>query len=74
MAGLVTLFLTVIFYVYEFLEKIALHFERLTCFFKRGSMLAWVLPALVSAIALGQYLAFHPEFEGAHKALQFGND
>jgi Na+/H+-dicarboxylate symporter len=71
MAGLVTLFIGLVKYLYEIAEQAALWFERHTRFFDRGQKIYWVAPALIGAACLGQYLSWHPGFEVAHQTLQF---
>ena len=56
MAGLITLFIGLVKYLYEAGECLALWFERNTRFFDRGQKIFWVLPALITAAVLGQYL------------------
>ena len=71
MAGLMTLFIGLVKYLYEIGERVALWFERNTRFFDRGQKIFWVGPALIGAAWLGQYLSLHPEFERGHQALHF---
>jgi Na+/H+-dicarboxylate symporter len=71
MAGLVTLFIGLVKYFYEFAERAALWFERNTRFFDRGKKIYWVLPALIGAACIGQFLSLHPEFEVGHRTLHF---
>jgi Na+/H+-dicarboxylate symporter len=71
MAGLVTLFVGLVKYLYEIGERVAIWFERKTRFFDRGQKIFWVGPALIGAACLGQYLSVHPEYEWAHRTLQF---
>ena len=71
MAGLVTLFIGFAKYFYDIAERIAFWFERNTRFFDRGQKVFWVLPALICAVVLGQYLSTHPELEVLHRAMQF---
>jgi Na+/H+-dicarboxylate symporter len=70
-AGLVTLFVGLVKYLYEIGEQFALWFERNTRFFDRGQKIFWVGPALIGAAWLGQYLSLHPELQVGHQALQF---
>jgi Na+/H+-dicarboxylate symporter len=71
MAGLITLFIGLVKYLYEFLEKWALWFERHTRFFDRGQKIYWVAPALIAAAILGQYLSTHPDADTGHSLIQF---
>lgn len=71
MAGLVTLFIGLVKYLYEIGEHVALWFERNTRFFDRGQKIYWVAPALIGAACLGQYLSLHPELEFGHRVIQF---
>ena len=71
MAGLVTLFIGLVKYLYEIGEQVALWFERNTRFFDRGQKVYWVGPALIGAAWLGQYFSLHPEFEVGHRAIHF---
>ena len=71
MAGLVTLFIGLVKYLYEIGEWVALWLERNTRFFDRGQKIYWVGPALIGAAALWQYLSLHPEFDVGHRTVQF---
>ncbi|MCG8586358.1 MAG: hypothetical protein MI757_16745, partial [Pirellulales bacterium] len=70
MAGLVALFIGGVQFFYAIAERAALWFERHTRFFDRGQKVYWVLPALLGAGWLGQYLSVHPE-NAAHRVLYF---
>ena len=53
MAGLVTLFVGLVKYLYEIGEQAALWFERNTRFFNRGQKIYWVGPALIGGVYFG---------------------
>jgi Na+/H+-dicarboxylate symporter len=71
MAGLVTLFIGLVKYLYEIAEKAALWFERNTRFFDRGQKIYWIGPALIGALVIGQYLSLHPDLELGHQIVEF---
>jgi len=71
MAGLITLFIGLVNYLYDVGEKVALWFERHTRFFDKGQKVYWVVPALIAAALLGQYLATTPDFELGHRVICF---
>jgi Na+/H+-dicarboxylate symporter len=71
MAGLITLFIGLVTYLYGIAERGALWFERHTRFFNRGQKICWVAPALIGAVIVGQYLSLHREFGSGHQTIQF---
>jgi Na+/H+-dicarboxylate symporter len=71
MAGLITLFVGLVQFLYEVGERIALWFERNTRFFDWGQKIYWVVPALIGAAVVGQLLSLFPEFEFGHRVIGF---